>query len=220
MPMSAGYAPRHSSQRRMTSSSAAPVNTSRPSTAVSQAASAAPQHSPQHFPSSHSAATARPTPYTRPSLPASTMHDLQSHLQTALDIVPEYDEPRDGSPPLSATIQHIVTVLTERKERERSRLHELEVLRMKREDADKVRWHQREMMRLKIQLLRAERTASANPVVASSTPGAGPSQLGGVEEDLAIAAGLGDDTLSMEGDGEGELDDELYDPEPALAHQA
>ncbi|KAG8955956.1 hypothetical protein FRC04_006404 [Tulasnella sp. 424] len=216
MPLSAGYPTGHSSQRRMTSSSTAPPNSSRPSTAVSQAASAR-QHSPQHFTSVHtatSAATARPTPYSRPSLPATTMNEIQAHLQTALDIVPEYDDPRDPSPPLSATIQHIVTVLTERKERERSRAHELEMLRMKREEADKSRWHQREMMRLKIQLLRAERAASANPV-SSSTPGAGPSQLGGVEEDLAIAAGLGDD-MSMEGDGEGELDEDIYDPEPGV----
>lgn len=69
-------------------------------------------------------------------------------------------------------------------------------------------------MRLKIQLLRAERAASTPQAVGSSTPGAGPSQLGGVEEDLAIAAGLGDD-MSMEGDGEGELDEDImYDPEP------
>ncbi|KIO25707.1 hypothetical protein M407DRAFT_243992 [Tulasnella calospora MUT 4182] len=143
------------------------------------------------------------------------MNEMQAQLQTALDIVPELDDPRDPSPPLSATIQHIVTVLTERKERERSRAHEIEVLRMKREEADKVRWHQREMMRLKIQLLRAERTASTPQ---AATPGAGPSQLGGVEEDLAIAAGLGDD-MSMEGDGEGELDEDLYDPEPGARPQ-
>ncbi|KAG8897561.1 hypothetical protein FRC00_004114 [Tulasnella sp. 408] len=216
MPLSAGYPPRHSSQRRMTSSSTAPPNSSRPSTAVSQTTSAR-QHSPQHFTSVHTAApsstTARPTPYTRPSLPATTMNEIQAQLHTALDIVPELDDPRDPSPPLSATIQHIVSVLTERKDRERSRAHELEVLRMKREEADKVRWHQREMMRLKIQLLRAERAASTPQAVGSSTPGAGPSQLGGVEEDLAIAAGLGDD-MSMEGDGEGELDEDIYDPEP------
>lgn len=141
------------------------------------------------------------------------MNEIQAQLHTALEIVPELDDPRDPSPPLSATIQHIVSVLTERKDRERSRAHELEVLRMKREEADKVRWHQREMMRLKIQLLRAERAASTPQAVGSSTPGAGPSQLGGVEEDLAIAAGLGDD-MSMEGDGEGELDEDIYDPEP------
>lgn len=70
------------------------------------------------------------------------MNEIQAQLHTALEIVPELDDPRDPSPPLSATIQHIVSVLTERKDRERSRAHELEVLRMKREEADKVRWHQ------------------------------------------------------------------------------
>lgn len=145
------------------------------------------------------------------------MNEMQAHLQAALDVVPEYSDPRDPSPPLSSTIQHIVSVLTERKERERSRAHELEVLRMKREEADKARWHQREMMRLKIQLLRAERAASTNPAGAASTP-TGTSQLGGVEEDLAIAAGL-DDNMSMEGDGEGELDEDIYDPEPGARPQ-
>lgn len=78
-------------------------------------------------------------------------------------------------------------------------------------------------MRLKIQLIRAERqAASAVPTsgslpaaMASSTPGAGPLHggSGAVDDDLALAAGLGDDQ-SMEGDGEGELDEEMFDPDP------
>lgn len=135
------------------------------------------------------------------------------------------------SPPLSTTIQSLVTALTDRKDRERSRAHELEVLRLKREEADRIRWHQREMMRLQIQLIRAERgltsTTEANPSLSASRVGSTHQGLSGrrdstvshfgvsgVEDDLAMAAGLGDDGMSLEGDGEGEPEDEMMDPEP------
>jgi hypothetical protein len=79
------------------------------------------------------------------------------------------------------------------------------------------------MLRLKIQLIRAERTAA---VMASAIPGAGPPHgglgmpdgIGAVEDDLAMAAGLGDDGASMEGDGEGELEEEMFDPAPPGIH--
>lgn len=191
----------------------------------------------------------RPAPYSRPPIQSSSADlQAQSQLALALEKLPASPEPQGGdppSPPLSQTIQSIVTTLTERKDRDRARAHELEVMRMKREESERVRWHQvclgglasclrhggltvspvfdlfqREMMRLKIQLIRAERNA-AGAAMASSTPGAGPSHLGtgGVEDDLALAAGLGDDGMSMEGDGEGELDEEMFDPEPSRGHR-
>lgn len=116
--------------------------------------------------------------------------------------------------------------MTDKKDREQQRAHELEMMRMKRDEAERVRWHQREMLRLRIQLIRAERGQAGS----TSTPGAaptghrrdsvaGPTGIGvGAEEEIGVA-GIGGgpgvpDDLSMEGDGEGELDEDMPDQEP------
>ena len=86
-----------------------------------------------------SAQTVRAAPYHhRPSISTS------AEIHAALERLPE--SPSGGenapSPPLTAAIQSIVSTLTERKDREKSRAHELEVLRLKREEAERIRWHQ------------------------------------------------------------------------------
>ncbi|KAG8995518.1 hypothetical protein FRB94_009110 [Tulasnella sp. JGI-2019a] len=112
--------------------------------------------------------------------------------------------PRDQStpsPPLSQTIQAIVSSLTDKKDKDKAREHELEVMRLQREEAERVRWHQREMMRLRIQLIRAERAAGIRSA---------PEATGGVEDDLALSSGLGGGVEDMdEGDGEGELEEDM-----------
>ncbi|KAG8903894.1 hypothetical protein FRB99_002594 [Tulasnella sp. 403] len=176
-------------------------------------------HHPQPQPYSAQAVASptqmqRPSPYPRPTL---------SNIQPSGDPTMERAHPSHSpelqsppSPPLSQTIQSIVTTLTERKDRERARAHELEVLRMKREEAERARWHQREMLRLRIKLIRAQRGSAmtTTPGAGSSTVQVGQFGTGGVEDDLAAVAGLGDDGMSLEGDGEGELDEEMFDPEP------
>jgi len=218
-------------QRRMTGSSGMPIPQHagnvppRSSNMVGMPGSVLHQPQAQQYVTSPTTSHMQPHPgsYSRPSMQMSTNSDTPTQSQVGhgggVDKVPTSQSPEIGnppSPPLSQTIQNIVTTLTDKKDRERARAHELEVIRLKREESERVRWHQREMMRLKIQLIRAERNASGNAAMASSTPGAGPSHLGsgGVEDDLALAAGLGDDGMSLEGDGEGELDEDMFDPEP------
>ncbi len=98
------------------------------------------QHHPTsivtNFASPASTQTVRAAPYHhRASI--STVAEVQATLE---------ESPVGGdnapSPPLTAAIQSIVSTLTERKDRERSRAHELEILRSKREEAERIRWHQ------------------------------------------------------------------------------
>ncbi|KAG8930590.1 hypothetical protein FRC03_008097 [Tulasnella sp. 419] len=181
----------------------------------------------------------RPGPYTRPpiQIPINSTDDsayqhytanpASSHAHPPQPAVSHHSPspPTPSSPPLSATIQSIVNQLAEKKDREQQRVHELEMMRMKRDEAERIRWHQREMLRLRIQLIRAERgqatTAStgAGPSVPRRDSVAGPVVTGvATEDDLGVAGitgatGIPDD-LSMEGDGEGELDEDMLDQEP------
>ncbi|KAG8881975.1 hypothetical protein FRB97_008843 [Tulasnella sp. 331] len=175
----------------------------------------------------------RAHPYRRPSLPSSSFlpgprvggsssstKGVGREMSTAASDMPislaSPGPPRDvntPSPPLAQTIQAIVSSLTEKKDKDKAREHELEVMRIQREEAERVRWHQREMLRLRIQLIRAERAAGrATP--SGTTAGGTPAVLGGLEDELATSTGLGggaDDGMSMEdeGDGEGELEEDL-----------